>query len=546
MNQLSQLSRFSLNFNYPTVESEAAGVAEIEVTVLSPTGQNVPVQLTQQEDYVHQVEFLPLTAGHYKATVMYGGESVPGSPITFAVQAVGNKTDSHASGNGLEVAHRGKETSFVVFCPSMPNVQIERCDEQAERIEPKIKNLGNNEWKIFYTILTVGEYEIRASCTNRGPLPGSPWTISCLDPAKVTPIGGWGSLLDNNGKLLLPAKIAFDTSMAGPGELTCYVDSTEVNVEKQSNGRCILYLSDEELSKGEHSFDLTWSGLPISQSPGYVFVTGNSSAADKVVLTGRGLTSAQVGEISHFTIDASEALSGKPEVHMEFEDGENLPVTLLQPRPNELIWLASYNPHKSTGGPLSLSVEWNGRLIKGCPLTISVGPAVDAAKVLCSGEGLRNGVVGRDIKSWIDTRRAGPGELTAHCAGPRKVAYCELYDHGDATFTLNVKPQEPGRHTLTIKYGGQHVPGSPFTLRVAGAPDASKVRVYGPGIEHGVLATFQSRFIVDTRGAGAGQLTVRVRGPKGAFRVEMQRESQKDRTILCKVRSRKNKEVFKI
>lgn len=61
------------------------------------------------------------------------------------------------------------------------------------------------------------------------------------------------------------------------------------------------------------------------------------------------------------------------------------------------------------------------------------------------------------------------------------------------------------------------------------------MKVYGPGIEHGVLATFQSRFICDTRGAGAGQLTVRVRGPKGAFRVEMQRESQKDRTILCKV-----------
>lgn len=107
---------------------------------------------------------------------------------------------------------------------------------------------------------------------------------------------------------------------------------------------------------------------------------------------------------------------------------------------------------------------------------------------------------------------------------------------------------------------GEDVPGSPFTVRVSGAPDASKVRVYGPGIEHGVLAIFQSRFICDTRGAGAGQLTVRVRGPKGintikinvlncfnvlvllislvfvsgAFRVEMQRENQKDRTILCK------------
>lgn len=62
---------------------------------------------------------------------------------------------------------------------------------------------------------------------------------------------------------------------------------------------------------------------------------------------------------------------------------------------------------------------------------------------------------------------------------------------------------------------GVDVPGSPFCLKVSGAPDASKVRVYGPGVEHGVLATFQSRFICDTRGAGAGQLTVRVRGPKG-------------------------------
>lgn len=60
-----------------------------------------------------------------------------------------------------------------------------------------------------------------------------------------------------------------------------------------------------------------------------------------------------------------------------------------------------------------------------------------------------------------------------------------------------------------------HVQGSPFTCRVAGAPDPSKVRVYGPGVEHGVLAMYQSRFICDTRGAGAGQLTVRIRGPKG-------------------------------
>ena len=107
--------------------------------------------------------------------------------------------------------------------------------------------------------------------------------------------------------------------------------------------------------------------------------------------------------------------------------------------------------------------------------------------------------------------------MTIKCEGPHgKKELSELNDYRDGRFTLYIRPQEVGRHSLSIQYGGHHVPGSPFQLRVSSAPDPSKVRVYGPGVEHGVLARYQSRFICDTRGAGAGQLTVRIRGPKGA------------------------------
>jgi filamin len=132
-----------------------------------------------------------------------------------------------------------------------------------------------------------------------------------------------------------------------------------------------------------------------------------------------------------------------------------------------------------------------------------------------SGEGIKMGIFGQDIKALIDTRRAGPGELTAHCMGPQKVAFCEFFDHKDGTFTLFVKPQEPGKHVLQVKYNDEHVPGSAFVIKISGPPDASKVRVYGPGICHGVLNKFKSKFVCETKGAGAGQLTVRIRGPKG-------------------------------
>lgn len=40
-----------------------------------------------------------------------------------------------------------------------------------------------------------------------------------------------------------------------------------------------------------------------------------------------------------------------------------------------------------------------------------------------------------------------------------------------------------------VKYSDEQVPGSPFIFNVSYPPDASKVRVYGPGIEHGILST---------------------------------------------------------
>ena len=51
------------------------------------------------------------------------------------------------------------------------------------------------------------------------------------------------------------------------------------------------------------------------------------------------------------------------------------------------------------------------------------------------------------------------GELTAYCMGPSKASYCELQDNHDGTFVLKIKPQEPGKHVLQVKYGGEHVNG---------------------------------------------------------------------------------------
>jgi len=41
------------------------------------------------------------------------------------------------------------------------------------------------------------------------------------------------------------------------------------------------------------------------------------------------------------------------------------------------------------------------------------------------------------------------------------------------------------------------------------------VRVAGPGIRNGILQQYDGSFTVSTQGAGPGELTVKIRGPKG-------------------------------
>ncbi|KAG6458999.1 hypothetical protein O3G_MSEX011155 [Manduca sexta] len=520
-----------------TVVTKDAGVGELEVVCEALGERRVRLPLDVRDDgHSARVRLRPAAPAHYRLYITYGGAPVAGSPVSLGVLS-GRAGGARCAGTGLAHAHVGKEAAFTIHCADdqAPTVQVERLttedkDENADSglLECRVVPGAAREWLCAYIPLVVGLYEVRIF-TSSGPLPGSPFSVKVIDTSAIVPVGGWGA--DGSGRVRAPCKLVLDTSSAGPGTLECLLAGRHQRVETVS-GRAVVSLAGAEGAAGELELELSYNGAAVAGAPRCALLAA-PHCADRVTLAGRGLAHAAPHAPAVFTIDGSAAGPGAPEASLTSSDGDNIPVALVAAGPG--LWRATYTPRRA--GDHQLRVLWAGRLVKGCPLTVVVSAGSesgDASRVVCSGAGLSGGVVGREIRSWIDTRRAGPGELAAHCTGPNKVAYCELYEHGDGTFTLNVKPAEAGRHTLSIQFAGEHVPGSPFVLKVAGAPDPSKVRVYGPGVEPGVLATFQSRFLCDTRGAGAGQLTVRVRGPKGAFRVEMQRESQKDRTILCK------------
>ncbi|CAB3388551.1 Hypothetical predicted protein [Cloeon dipterum] len=530
-----------------TIDASKAGRANLQV-VVTAAGREVKAAVRDVGHGRHEVSFLPSICTPHRVDVKLNGLPVAGCPTEVAVRDAAAGRDLAATGKGLFQAEAGAEAAFTILTLARPAREFDVVISGPAGIAIPVRCYQQKDGNLLaqYTPPGAGAYKVEVLHGTKA-VKGSPFFCQVYDPSKVR-------IASPKDPALVHQPLSFHVLRKGAGFAELDVTATsplgqnlplQVTGGEQPESDMITFTPS---APGQYRFSIRYGGREVPGSPvtfvvseeGLAQVAGDSTDGNRmlrsngvdygeVTLSGPALEGCRVGRETYFLINSSKPVPGNPEASLSL-DGVTYPVS-IKPE-GARVHRATFTPVESGHG--KLRVEWAGRQVKGSPFSVLVSSAADARQVVCSGEGLRVGTVGKEIRSFIDTRRAGPGELTAQCVGPNKVAYCELYDHGDGTFTLNVKPQEPGKHALSIKYGGQHVPGSPFSLKVAGSPDASKVRVFGPGIEHGVLATFQSRFVCDTRGAGAGQLTVRIRGPKGAFRVEMQRESQRDRSILCK------------
>ncbi|XP_026581769.1 filamin-C-like, partial [Pseudonaja textilis] len=82
-------------------------------------------------------------------------------------------------------------------------------------------------------------------------------------------------------------------------------------------------------------------------------------------------------------------------------------------------------------------------------------------------------------------------------------------------YAIRFIPHENGVHSIDVRFNGRHVPGSPFNIRVgeqSQAGDPGLVTAYGPGLEGGTTGV-SSEFLVKTRNAGSGALSVTIDGP---------------------------------
>ncbi|CAB3401181.1 unnamed protein product [Caenorhabditis bovis] len=540
-----------------------AGPGDLQVEVTDPNGAPLKTEVLKSPAGEDRITFLPNRTGPHKINVKVAGFQVPGYP---QVVNVSEQEKPSVYGAAVDQSIKINEPASLIFDPksSHGGLKVLVTNPLGEKVRHNVMRRPNGTSEVAFYPEEVGAYKVKIDFNNK-PISGSPFTVLVVDTTKVI-VNDLD--MDRDGSLLLRLghsnSFDVDATAAGPGKLRAEVrdsDSTLVTdgpaVEDLGEGKYRVRFNPKHA--GKYSIFLYWNELPVESA---FPVRARSSAEDlpttsravrepvaplssahgrekstseedigRIMVRGDGLHRAALKENNEFIIDGSDIIQEGRITATLLGTRADIPVRIQKIGHN--VFKASYTP--LTGGTYELHILWNGKHLNGSPFNVTADTSAHPADLIgVDASSLKIGIINENIKTIIDTRRAGPGQLSAHCMGPVKPAYCELYDHRDGTYTLCVRPAEIGKHTLVIKYNDEHVKGSPFLVHVSLPPDPSKVRVYGPGVEHGILSLFKSNFVVETRGAGAGQLTVRVRGPKGAFNVEMQREKKNERTIHCK------------
>ncbi|XP_031833926.1 filamin A protein cher isoform X6 [Nomia melanderi] len=101
-----------------------------------------------------------------------------------------------------------------------------------------------------------------------------------------------------------------------------------------------------------------------------------------------------------------------------------------------------------------------------------------------------------------------------------------IEDNHDGTVSIRYDPREEGQHEVVVKFNGVHVQGSPFKFHVDSLA-SGYVTAYGPGLVYGVCGE-PGNFVISTKGAGAGGLSLAVEGPSKA---EISCHDNKDGTV---------------
>uniref|UniRef100_A0A3Q2GF54 Filamin C, gamma a (actin binding protein 280) n=1 Tax=Cyprinodon variegatus TaxID=28743 RepID=A0A3Q2GF54_CYPVA len=484
-----------------TVDCTRAGEGELTIEIVSETGIKAEVHIQKTSEGTFSVTYIPSFHGTHTITIKYGGHAIPYFPKVLQVEPSVDTSGVHVYGPGVEPRGVLREvtTHFIVDARALSKVggnrvQVHIINPSGANTDTYITDKGDGTYRVEYTAFEDGMHLIEV-LYDAAAVPKSPFRVFVVEGCDPTRVRAFGPGLEG-GITNRPNCFTVETRGAGTGGLGLTIEGAseaKISCKDNKDGSCsVEYVP---FTPGDYDVNINYGGQPIPGSPFRVPVKDPVDPT-KVKCSGPGLGAGVRAHVPQtFTVDCTQAGQAPLDVKLYGPTGSVEPVGV-----------------KNNGDGTHTVHYTPAQDVPHSPFKVMSQPGHDASKVRASGPGLdTKGVpASLPVEFTIDARDAGEGLLTVQILDPEgKPKNATIQDNRDGTYTVSYVPDSTGPYTITIKYGGDEIPYSPYRIQSLPTGDASKCRLTGKKTSEDTVIT------VDAKAAGKGKVTCKVLTPQG-------------------------------
>ncbi|XP_011298512.1 filamin-A isoform X4 [Fopius arisanus] len=481
------------------------------------------IECQDNGDGTADVSYLPTAPGPYAVHILCDNEDIPKSPyIANIVPASDFHPDKvEVSGPGIqpEGVHRDKPTQFMIDPRKAGQAPLEVAIQDAlgRPVPVKLDNKKDGTVQANYTPTSGAGHVVMVNYGNVATKK-SPYRVKVTSPLNPAMVQAFGPGLDKGVKSNTPTHFNVDCREAGNGDLDVTMtgpDGQDLPVTLSDNEDGTYTVDYIAPQPGTYKVDLNYGGLKVPKCPIKVNVQPRVDVS-KIKVDGLE-PSVAVNIPTEFAVDTravskTKADDGKLSCSITNPSGGKTEKTITPQ--SDGTYRVSYTPFEE--GPHTIDILYDNVPVPGSPFSVNVKRICDPTKCKAYGPGLKKGIVDKVNKFTVETSEAGNGGLGLAIEGPSE-ARMTCKDNYDGSCSVEYVPTEAGDYDVAIKFGEEHIPGSPFRVPVETAVDGrNDVIAYGPGLEpEKVREGVPAQFMVDTSKCPGEQLNVKLKTDKG-------------------------------
>ena len=468
---------------------------DMEAQLASPTGKVDLCEIADLDESLYDIKFVPTEEGVHTVSLKHKGLHISGSPFQYTVGQPpnGGPHKVEIGGPGMERGEVGAKNEFNIYTREAGPGKLSVGIEGPSKAVLNVVDGGNGYTTVTYKVSKPGDYGVHVKY-NGEHVPDSPAMVAISPESADAKKCTVHAIRDRGLDIDKPA--TFNVNLNGAeGEIHAHIDTpsgTEEDVFCQDIDKDLWNVRFMPKENGIYYVHVKLNEAHIPGSP-FPMLVGKLGADPALVLAkGDGLEKGESGKQSKFTVVTTNAGTGTLNVNIEgpskvaimcTEVEEGYEFTYTPMAPGDYLIQIKYCNISLAGCPTMAKVTGRGKaseMIESSGLVVETVEKVegakpkkkfhgDATKVSARGNGLKKAFMNRPATYNVDVKGAGNAMLFVGIMSATGNPVTELtYKKQRGTvYTVNYRCGEKGDHQMSIRWGNEDIPGSPFTVNVS-------------------------------------------------------------------------------